>query len=166
MSFDPTLKVQEVLLEPNAFKFKSPFTLAISGPSMSGKSYFILNLLKNHKTMFDCVYQRVIYCQPSSIIHTSNDYFNSIKAIYPFAELVSGLPSISRLHLDLSTSQPSLLIIDDLQTEFLNSVEMLHLLTAAVNHCNISCIVTLQSYYQKSRFGKSLMRNVTYKCFF
>ena len=47
MSFDPTLKVQEINLEPNAFKFKSPFALAISGPSQSGKSHFILNLLRS-----------------------------------------------------------------------------------------------------------------------
>ena len=166
MSFDPNLKVQELNLDPNAFKFKSPFALAISGPSQSGKSHFILNLLKNHEQLFDCVFQRVIYCQPSSLVHTSNAYFSSIKAIFPLAELISGLPSVSKLHLDITGSPPALLIIDDLQTEFLNSIEMLHLLTAGVNHCKVSCIVTLQSYYGKSRFGKSLLRNVTYKCFF
>jgi hypothetical protein len=166
MSFDPTLKIQEVNLEPNAFKLKSPFALSISGPSMSGKSHFVLNLLQNHKTMFDCIFQRVIYCQPSSFIHTSNVYFNNIKAIFPSAELVSGLPSISRLHLDITGAPPTLLIIDDLQTEFLDSIEMLHLLTAQINHFQISCIFTLQLYYAKSRFGKSLLRNVTYKCFF
>jgi hypothetical protein len=163
MSFDPTIKVQEVNLEPNAFKFKSPFALAISGPSMSGKSYFILSLLKNHKTMFDCAFQRIIYCQPSSLLHSSNAYFNEIKAIFPSAELISGLPSIARLHLDLTGSPPTLLIMDDLQTEFLNSIEMVHLLTAQINHFQISCIFTLQSYYGKSRFGKTLLRNVSLK---
>lgn len=166
MSFDPTIKIQEINVEPDAFKFKCPFALSISGPSMSGKSYFILELLKNHKTMFNTSFHRVIYCQPSSLIHRSNDYFNSIKNIFPSAELVSGLPSISKLHLDLTGSLPALIIIDDLQTEFLNSVEMLELLTAQINHFSISCIFTLQSYYGKSRFGKSLLRNVTYKCFF
>jgi hypothetical protein len=42
MSFDPTIKIQEINVEPDAFKFKCPFALSISGPSMSGKSYFIL----------------------------------------------------------------------------------------------------------------------------
>jgi hypothetical protein len=166
MSFDPTIKIQEVILKPDAFKFKCPFALSISGPSMAGKSNFILKLLQNHDAMFDCSFKRVIYCQPSSLVHRSNDYFNSIKAVFPSAELVSGLPSISKLHLDFTGAPPSLLIIDDLQTDFLNSPEMLELLTAQIHHFGISCIFTLQSYYGKSKFGKSLLRNVTYKCFF
>jgi hypothetical protein len=166
MMFDPTIKVQEINLEIDAFKFKNPFAMAISGPSMSGKSHFIFKLLQNHETMFTCKFHRVIYCQPASLLHRSNDYFNSIKTIFPFAELVSGIPSISKLHLDLTGSPPALLIIDDLQTEFLNSSEMLEMLTAQINHFGISCIFTLQSYYGKSRFGKSILRNVTYKCFF
>jgi len=37
------------------------------------------------------------------------------------AELVSGLPSIEKLKLEVNPSSPSLLIIDDLQSQFLDS---------------------------------------------
>ena len=166
MAFDPSIKVQEINLDPDAFKFKCPFALAISGPSMAGKSHFILKLLQNHEVMFTAKFQRVIYCQPASLIHRSNSYFSSIKAIFPFAELVGGLPSVSKLNLDITGSPPALLIIDDLQSDFLNSGDMLEMLTAQINHFQLNCIFTLQSYYAKSKFGKSLLRNVTYKCFF
>ena len=61
---------------------------------------------------------------------------------------------------------PCLLIIDDLMTEFLDSVEMVHLLSVQVHHFNLSTIFTLQNFFATSKFGKTLMRNVNYKVYF
>jgi len=43
---------------------------------------------------------------------------------------------------------------------------MLHLLCVQVHHYNISVIFTLQNFFQPSKFGKTISRNVNYKVFF
>lgn len=58
-----------------------------------------------------------------------NETFDRIQKSFQNIELVNGLPNITKLKLDVNTSVPSLLIIDDLQTSFLDSQEMLQLLT-------------------------------------
>ena len=47
-----------------------------------------------------------------------------MKESFPNMELVSGLPSIAKLKLDHSKDSAALLLIDDLQSEFLSSSEM------------------------------------------
>jgi len=68
--------------------------------------------------------------------------------------------------LDIDSSISSLVIIDDLQSQFLDSKEMFELLAVKVHHMNISVIYTLQNYFAPSKFGKSLSRNCHYKVFF
>jgi len=81
-------------------------------------------------------------------------------------EIVSGLPNLSSLKLEVDSSISSLIIIDDLQSQFLDSKDMLELLAVKVHHMNISVIYTMQNYFAPSKFGKSLSRNCHYKVFF
>ena len=108
---------------------------------------------------------RIIYCQPETLAHINNTFFQRIKASFPNAELNNCLPDISKLNLDLNTL-PSLLIIDDLMTEFLDSHAMVDLLAVKVHHFNLSTIFTLQNFFATSKFGKTIMRNVNYKVYF
>ena len=79
--------------------------------------------------------------------------------------MINGLPNISKLNLDLNTL-PALLIIDDLMVEFLDSPQMVNLLSVQVHHFNLSTIFTLQNFFATSKFGKTIMRNVNYKVYF
>jgi len=81
-------------------------------------------------------------------------------------EIVSGLPNVTSLKLDVNSSTASLIVIDDLQSQFLDSKDMLELLAVKVHHMNISVIYTMQNYFAHSKFGKSLSRNCHYKVFF
>jgi hypothetical protein len=108
---------------------------------------------------------RIIYCQPESLAHRTDSYFQRIKKFFPQAELNNGLPDISKLNLDLNTL-PCLLIVDDLMREFLDSSKMVDLMSVQVHHFNISTIFTLQNYFVVSKFGKTIMRNVNYKVIF
>jgi len=89
-----------------------------------------------------------------------------LKKSFPSLEIVAGLPSVSKLRLDVDSSLASLIVIDDLQTQFLDSKEMFELLSVKVHHMNISVIYTMQNYFAPSKFGKSLSRNSHFKVFF
>ena len=78
---------------------------------LSGKSRFICELVKNREKLFEANFDRIILCQHENLSYRSNETFESIRHEFPRAELVSGLPNISKLKLDHSKESPSLLII-------------------------------------------------------
>ena len=162
---NPRAVVQRVRLEKDDLKIKVPFSMAVAGPSQCGKSRFIVKLIQNQDAVFAGTFHRIIYCQPESLAHRPNPIFKDIASIFPSAELLSGLPDITKLHLDLSY-QNSLVIIDDQMSAFLSSEAMLHLLTVDCHHRGVSVIYTLQNFFSPSKHGKTLMRNTHYKCLF
>jgi hypothetical protein len=91
--------------------------------------------------------------------------YNKLKELCPEIELNIGLPNVTKLHLDIN-NLPSLLIIDDMMQDVLNSSAMVDLFAVQIHHNNISCIVTLQNYFAQSRFGQTISRNIQYKIFF
>jgi len=162
---DPKAIVQRVNVTEKDLALKTPMAMSVSGSSMSGKSEFLLKLVLFRGQMFDVEFQRIIYCQPESLVLRHNPIFEKIKAAVPNAELVVGLPNVELLHLNLDTT-PKLVLIDDQMMSFLNSEAMMRLLSVDTHHFNITTIFTLQNYFAASKFGKSLPRNCTYRCIF
>jgi len=162
---DPKASIQIIEMEQDDLKFKSPFQMCISGASMSGKSEFIVKLIVHRAQVFNVTFQQLFYCQPESLTLRHNPIYAKIKDSFPSAQLVTGLPDINMLNLNLDTSH-KLVVIDDLMDPFLNSEAMVKLLSADCHHFNISVIFTLQNFFARSRFGKTLSRNVTYRCVF
>lgn len=162
---NPSAIVQQIDITDNDMKFETPCAICITGPSQCGKSTFIVKLIKNRNQMFNQSFQRIIYCQPANLCVRNNPIFEEILKEFPTAELVSGLPDISKLFLDMDSS-PKCVIIEDLMAELLNSPEMVHLFTVQIHHNNLTVLCTLHNHYYNSRFAKSLSRNIGYKIFF
>ena len=89
-----------------------------------GKSHFLCELVKYREQLFEKPFDRIILCQHENLSYRNNSTFETIKTSFPTAELVSGLPNISKLGLDHSNANSALLLVDDLQSQFLNSAEM------------------------------------------
>ena len=66
-----TLKVPE-----NFDKIATPSRLLITGPTMSGKSRFILQLLQNRHTIFDRDFEQIIYCLPPNCFNLHADFLD------------------------------------------------------------------------------------------
>ena len=89
-------------------KFICPFGCIVSGPSMSGKSHFILQLLKR-PDLFEPPPERIVYA------------YNSWQGAFdasPGVEFVWGIDGLSEVQFDLNVN--NLLIIDDLMDEVAN----------------------------------------------
>lgn len=165
IQIDPSAIVQEVDISDNDLKFKTPFAMSISGASMSGKSEFLVKLVQHRSSLFDTEFLRIIYCAPESLTLRHNPIFQKIKDAFPAAELNLGLPDSTKLNLTLN-NEPVLLLVDDLMQAFLQSEEMLTLMTAGVHHFRISLCVTLQDYYFSGKYRISFMKNCVYRVIF
>ena len=94
---DPTALIQQVNLSDDDLKFQTPAAICISGPSQCGKSSFIVKLIQNRDKLFNQTFTRLYYCQPANLCIRSNPIFDEICQSYPLAELICGLPNISKL---------------------------------------------------------------------
>jgi GTPase SAR1 family protein len=86
-----SITYEDILLEPN-------FKMQITGPSMSGKSRFILRLIEHRDHIFRQKFERIIYCTHGSE-RTSmvKEYIVKLKEAYPRLEVVHGLPNIQTI---------------------------------------------------------------------
>lgn len=100
---DPDATVQELDISDDDLKLQTPFTMCVAGPSMSGKSEFILKLITNRKLLFAVNFERIIYCEPEHLVLRHNPIFERLKENFPNAELNIGLPDVNKLHLTIDT---------------------------------------------------------------
>jgi hypothetical protein len=165
MSVNPLLQVQKVTLSNDSLRFITPCSISVTGPSQSGKTEFIINLIENRTQLFTSEFSRIIFCQPETLAHIESKAFERIRKSFPRVELLNGLPNISKLNLDLN-HLPCLIVIDDQMTALLDSSNILELLTIKVHHFNLSVIISLHNFFAPSRYGKSITRNLNYLVFF
>jgi len=158
-------KNEAVNLDESDLKFQTPCSICVSGPSQSGKSQWILKLLRNRQLLFNTNFYELYYCIPENLSLSPNPIFEEIKQTYPNARLHFGLPDTTKLNLNFDNT-PKLLIIDDLMTEFLSSFQIVKLLSVEVHHCNITTIFTLHNLFAPSKFGRTITRNINYKVLF
>ena len=69
---NPRATVQKVKLDKDDLKLRTPFSMAVAGPSQCGKSRFIVKLIENRDSIFAGTFHRIIYCQPESLAHRPN----------------------------------------------------------------------------------------------
>ena len=130
-------------------RFQCPLGCMVVGPSMSGKSNFILELLRTKSAFFNPVPARIVYAY--GIWQNSFDEAHDVE----FVKGVEGLESVN-----FSSRQPSILVIDDLMEELCNSKQLSTLFTREMHHKNITVFFVVQNLYKQ---GKN-MRDVTLNC--
>jgi GTPase SAR1 family protein len=159
MEIDPVFNISNDMLA-----FHTPLRMLICGPSLSGKSTLVLNLLKHREKMFNVKFDRIVYSFPdSSITSSRNEYINKLGEICPNLEVNQNLPDIPSL---ISSSCKILLIIEDQMKFVVNNPEMHDLMTIHSHHSGISVILTSQNYYIQGRYSKTILRNTSEKIVF
>lgn len=123
----------------NDLKFRHPFCLILAGPSSSGKSTWLLKLLKFHKQM--------ISPEPNSIIYAYGSYHEHIPAMERSGILTHcGIPTMEML---TNASKPLLLVLDDLMLDA-KSDFLADLFTRKSHHMEISVVMISQSLFDKN----------------
>ena len=109
----------------------------VSGPTGSGKTYWIHKLLTNN--MFTQSVSSVLYCYG-----VFQDYFNEMTM--PNIEFHEGLPDLEKLQ-SLNDGKFHVIVLDDLMEHIVKSVETQNLFTKYSHHYNMSAIFLTQNVF-------------------
>lgn len=133
--------------------FRSPFSCIVSGPSQSGKTFFVNQVLENHERLIDKFVQlKVLWCYGIE----SDSTGNQLKNPSVFIRYLKGLPTEKDLQ-GFNT-----VIIDDLLTETARNEAMTNLFTRTVHHKNVNVFCLIQNIFFKSHVIRNLNLNANY----
>ena len=128
-------------------RFRSPFGCMVCGPSMSGKSHFIMQPIR--KDLFVLRLDRIVYAYGS----WQNDLINA-----DGVEFVSGIDRLKEIAFNSPIN--NLLILDDLMEELSADKKASTLFTKDMHHKNVTVIFVVQNLFKQ---GKS-MRDIALNC--
>lgn len=74
--------------------------MIISGPSQSGKSFFIQKLLQYQDHVYNTDFERIVLALPAKDIQNHQQYITKVRELVPKIEIVHGMPDITSLRLD------------------------------------------------------------------
>ena len=136
-------------------KLQHPATFCIAAPSNSGKTWWVIKLLKNRKDVFVNAPDRILWCygQYQPIYDELSRDIHDIK----FHE---GLPTEWTDLIDPRVR--NLIILDDLMSECGSDPEVTKLFTKGSHHQNLSVIYIVQNLFHQSKESRTISLNCHY----
>ena len=139
-----------------------PFTMMmLAGPTGSGKTYWMKQLLERAKTMIKPSPQRIIWCykrwQPM---------FDEIKFLVKNILFVQGIPDDLNDDSFIDTRYPSLIVIDDLMKDATNSKDVCEIFVEGSHHRNLSVACLVQNAFSKGKENRTMSINSQYMVLF
>ena len=137
-----------------------PFSMVVSGPSNSGKSFFVSNLIRNADKIFSVKMDNLVY-----IYSCWQPLFDELLKIRPI-NFIQGLPASLADDSILPVTANNLLIIDDLMNDASSNIEVQNVFTQYVHHRNLSCIYLMQNLFVQGKTSRTISLNTNYMVIF
>ena len=136
-------------------KFKHPFTAVVAGPSSSGKTSFVRNVLKFYECTSTLEKESisVLWCYGQW-----QDSYSNIISEKVSVEYHEGVPSLDILE----SVKPDIIVLDDLMFEVASDHKVAKLFTMFSHHNNISVIFITQNLTLKGKGVIEINRNTMY----
>ena len=138
-------------------QFCHPFTALVAGPTGSGKTEFIIQLISNKNKCIKPTPNKVFYCYS-----LWQERFNDLKQMCDDIKFVNGLIDYQ----DIDESYKNLVIIDDLMKEASDDNNILDLFTKGSHHKNTSVILITQNIFNKGKHSRTISLNSHYLVIF
>ena len=136
------------------FRLHCNRTMCVVGPSHSGKTSFVLQLLENRHEIFDCAPNRVIWCY-GIYQHELNNNLQQ-KGYH----LHSGIINTTEV-------EPyDIIVLDDLLNESKNSQEVTAMFTRAAHHKPCFIIFIMQNLFPSGKEARTRSLNTHYYIIF
>ena len=136
------------------FRLKCNRSMCVVGPSHSGKTTFVLDLLDHRQEIFDCATNNVIWCY-GIYQHDLNGKLQQ-KGYKPH----SGICNVTDI-------QPyDIIVLDDLLNESTNSSEVTAMFTRAAHHKPCFIIFIMQNLFPPGKEARTRSLNTHYYCIF
>ena len=139
------------------FEFKHPTTVFIAGPTMSGKTRFLLRALK--ESLFSPMPTRMIWVYSE----WQADY-DEIRTLWPKTEFVREMGS--HLYNSLEPDEHNMVIIDDKMSEEGGSGDLANLFTKGAHHRNLTVVFIVQNMFHQAKSMRTISLNSHYMVLF
>jgi hypothetical protein len=136
------------------FYFRHPTTILVAGPTQAGKTEFVIELLRNRRTLFRPFPEKVYYAYGQK----NEKQQKEIQKIVPDVEFFEGCPNID--HIDPAIN--NLLILDDLMDEIGKNQDCSNLFTRGSHHKNITVIGIIHNLFNQQKYSKTISINTLY----
>src|SRR6266481_5027925 len=144
---------------PNT-QLQLPFLMVLAGPTSSGKTVFLTELLKNTRAKFDKQLDRIVYYYSEYL----TDTIQTLKGMFG-----DKIQFVKGLNIDIETFNPqknNLVIIDDLIQGAVSSQGVSELFTRGSHHRNLSVILVSQNLFCQGKHSVTINRNSQYLVLF
>ena len=146
------------------FNFRHKFSLLVVGPTQSGKTYFVQQILENN---------RIVYEEQKSIRifwyynQWQECYEKLKKSLGKSIRFERGVPELSENLCEINLRYNNIIILDDLMAEATDSPVVSRLFTQG-RHRNASVILLLQNMHMfpKGKYNTDISRNAQYLALF
>lgn len=145
----------------NTAQFVHPFSCIISGPSNSGKSFFIKQMLEHGDIVLSQMPQNIVWFY-SCWQPLYKELLNKI----PYIKFMEGLPSSFEDDDLFPPNQITLAVIDDLMASAGDSDQIEKAFTQYVHHRNLSIILILQNLFFQGKKMRTIALNSKYLVLF
>ena len=139
--------------------FKHPFTMTVSAPTGSGKSYLVYNILRNNRLQPSPRRIVVLYKRWQPL-------YDEMKKTIPNIEFMQGVPSGLDKDGYFNARKPNLLILDDLMSTTANNSVIADLFSEGSHHRNLSVINITQNLFPPGKISTTQRRNTQYMIIF
>ena len=136
------------------YPFPECTSIAVSGATMSGKSFWTFRLSREKDDMFISPPEKVLYCYD-----IYQPLFEKMEKELPFVTFYQGLPNEDLLQSFASTNSCNLVILDDLMSNVTSSVEMENLFVKGVHHLHFSVLYINQNVFCKGKHSRTINLN-------
>ena len=152
----------DVLKEAPAFdtRFQHPFSCVISGPSNSGKTYFVKELITHIDRFVSKPIENIVY-----IFDCWQPLYDELLKLRQI-KFVNGIPDALDDDELLPVSKNNLLIIDDVMKDASNNVQIEKVFTQYVHHRNLSAIYLVQNLFFQGKSSRTISLNTNYLIIF
>jgi len=150
----PKMNTEEA---PKSFVFEHPFSMIVAGPSRSGKTFWVIDLLTNANGRIKPTPGKIIYCYS----HWQPKY-EVLKTKMSNVEWHEGLPTKPYMD-DISDA---ILVLDDLMAAGVNNPALMSVFTEGSHHKNITVILLMQNIFHQGTKARTMHLNTQYMVLF
>ena len=148
------------LVKPINMRFSHPARILVCGPSNSGKTTLVTNIIRNWRTFFHHPVTRVVWYY--GVYQPGYDKLSTMGV-----ELREGLPESieSDFPYTVSSDETQILVLDDLMKEATKDSHVLDIFTKWSHHKNITAFMSSQNIFHQGRHSVDITRNVSVAIF-
>lgn len=135
------------------YVFKHPFTSVVAGPTKSGKTRLVFEIIDSLNEYVTPQIDKIYYCYSEWQPAFDNK---------PHIEFIRGVIDYD----SLCSTVPKLVVIDDLMEEGVQNRTVVDLFTKGSHHKNLSVFFLTQNLFLKGRYSRTISLNSTYLILF